>query len=125
MRPSAGVARGRTGGRAVTSMLSLPCTRHRASTALAFGPPDQGATGARHYLHANFTAEEEVTCRFNEPIAGGSRAAVEWWASWTEQGRTLTMAGVTRLAFDEEGLVLDQRDYSNDVNGRRQPYRGW
>ena len=66
-----------------------------------------------------------MTCSFNEPIVGESRAAVEWWASWTEAGRTLTMAGVTLLCFDDEGLVLDQRDYWNDVDGRRDPHPGW
>jgi hypothetical protein len=33
------------------------------------------------------------------------------------------MAGVTLLGFDEEGLVLDHRDYWNDVDGRRERYR--
>lgn len=102
--------------------LYAPTCQYRA---LAFRQPEEGATGARHYLHANFTAEEEVTCRFNEPIVCDGRAAVEWWASWVEQGRTLTMAGVTLLGFDQDGLVLDQRDYWNDVDGRREPYRGW
>jgi SnoaL-like domain len=102
--------------------LYAPTCQYRA---LAFRQPDEGAVGARHYLHANFTAEEGLTCSFNEPIVGESRAAVEWWASWTEEGRALTMAGVTLLSFDEEGFVLDQRDYWNDVDGRRAPYPGW
>jgi len=33
--------------------------------------------------------------------------------------------GVTLLSVDEEGFVLDQRDYWNDVDGRREPYPGW
>jgi hypothetical protein len=32
--------------------------------------------------------------RFNEPIVGESRAAGDWWPSWTEEGRALTMAGI-------------------------------
>jgi nuclear transport factor 2 (NTF2) superfamily protein len=106
---------------AVASLYAPTC-QYRA---LAFRQPDEGAAGARRYLHANFTAEEKVTCSFNEPVVGENRAAVEWWASWTEEGRTLTMAGVTLLRFDDEGLVLDQRDYWNDVDGRREPYPGW
>jgi hypothetical protein len=106
----------------VVAALYAPECQYRA---LAFRQADEGAVGARHYLHANFIAEEGVTCRFNEPIVGESRAAVEWWASWTEEGRALTMAGVTLLSFDEDGFVLDQRDYWNDVDGRREPYPGW
>lgn len=93
--------------------------------ALAFRQPNEGAAGARRYLEANFSAEAEVTCRFNEPIVGEDQAAVEWWASWTEEGRTLTMAGTTLLRFDEEGRVVDHRDYWNEVDGRNDPYPGW
>jgi len=35
------------------------------------------------------------------------------------------MAGVTLLRFDEDGLVLDQRDHWNDIDGRHEPYPGW
>jgi hypothetical protein len=33
------------------------------------------------------------------PIVWDGRAAVEWWASWTEQGQELTYAGVSLLRF--------------------------
>jgi hypothetical protein len=39
----------------------------------------------------------DIQCWFGEPIASGDRAAVEWWASWTEQGQELTFARVTVL----------------------------
>ena len=55
----------------------------------------------------------------------GSRAAVEWWASWVEDGRPLTLAGVTVLRFDARGKVVDQRDYWNDVDRRVQAYDDW
>ncbi len=35
-------------------------------------------------------AEENIECWLALPIASGNRAAVEWWASWTEQGQELT-----------------------------------
>jgi hypothetical protein len=43
-------------------------------------------SGVRSYLARNFTVESEVECRFDEPIADGDRAAVQWWASWVEAG---------------------------------------
>jgi hypothetical protein len=89
--------------------------------ALAFREP----TTADRYLPATFADESEVECRFGEPVAGDGRAAVEWWASWVEEGEQLTLAGVTVLRFDTDGLVVDQRDYWNETPGRRPPYVGW
>ena len=62
---------------------------------------------------------------FRRTIAAGDRAAVEWWASWIEGGRTLTLAGATILQFSEAGLVIDHVDYWLQENGRLQPYPGW
>jgi hypothetical protein len=69
--------------------------------------------------------EADVECRFGEPIASGDRAAVEWWGSWVEDGKTLTLAGTSVLRFDADGRVVDQRDYWNEVEGREPPYGGW
>ena len=55
----------------------------------------------------------------------GKRAAVEWWGSWEEQGDQLTLAGVTVLRFDDDGKVVDHRDYWNEVDRREPPYDGW
>ena len=73
----------------------------------------------------NFAVESDVECLFGEPVASGDRAAVEWWGSWVEGGKTLTLAGTSVLRFDENGLVVDQRDYWNEVEGREEPYAGW
>ncbi len=93
--------------------------------ALAFREPDRGLAGVRRYLDDNFAAESEGECRFADPIASGDRAAVEWWASWLEEGALLTLAGTTVLRFDGEGRVVDQRDYWNETEGREPPYEGW
>ena len=50
---------------------------------------------------------------------------MEWWASWIENGRPLTLAGSTFLRFDADGLVVDHRDYWNEVERREPPYAGW
>lgn len=93
--------------------------------ALAFRDPDLGLEGVRGYLRANFDAESEIECWFGEPLVTGRRAAVEWWGSWIEEGRRLTLAGATVLRFDAEGRVVDQRDYWNQVERRAPPYTGW
>lgn len=56
---------------------------------------------------------------------GRSRAAVEWWASWTEEGQELTYAGVSVLRFDEQGQVVEHRDYDHHIEQRQRPYTGW
>lgn len=79
----------------------------------------------RAYLRANFEAETKIRCRFGEPIVAGTRAAVQWWASWVEGGVPVSMAGVTILRFDESGRVVDHRDYWNQDEDRLEPYEGW
>jgi ketosteroid isomerase-like protein len=93
--------------------------------ALAFREPDRGVSGVRRYLEENFAVEEELECWFGEPIAAGNRAAVEWWGTWVENGRRLTLAGTTVLRFDAGGLVVDHRDYWNELDRREPPYAGW
>ena len=93
--------------------------------ALAFRAPDLGLEGVRRYLSENFAVEEDVECWFGDPLVSGDRAAVEWWATWVENGRVLTLAGTTMLRFGADGLVVDHRDYWNEVDRRESPYRGW
>lgn len=93
--------------------------------ALVFREPDRGLSGVRRYLTENFAVEDAVECRFGEPIAAGDRAAVEWWATWVENGQRLTLAGATILRFDDDGHVVDHRDYWNQVERREEPFEGW
>jgi ketosteroid isomerase-like protein len=93
--------------------------------ALVFREPDVGRAGVRRYLEENFGVEEDIECRFGEPVVGGDRAAVEWWASWMENGELLTLAGSTFLRFDARGLVVDHRHYWIEVKRREPPFDGW
>jgi nuclear transport factor 2 (NTF2) superfamily protein len=92
---------------------------------LAFREPDLGLAGVRGYLNRNFAVEQEIECWFGEPVVAGDRAAVEWWGSWVEDGTPLTLAGSTFLRFDDEGLVIDHRDYWNEIERKTPPYEGW
>jgi len=90
-----------------------------------FRPRTAGAEGVRAYLEAVFAAERDVRPRFGAPIVSGDRAAVEWWAEMEEEGEAVTLAGVSVLRFDPDGLVVEQRDSWNRGQGRRPPDAGW
>jgi len=93
--------------------------------ALVLREPELGIAGVRAYLTRTFGEEDAIECKFGEPFAAGDRAAVEWWASWTEEEQELTLAGVTLLRFDADGMVVDHRDYWNQVDRREPPFAGW
>ncbi len=83
------------------------------------------AASPRAYVEATFAEEEQIECRFGEPIVAGERAAVEWWATFDENGRTVTLVGTTVLRFDADGLVLEHVDYWVQERGRAGLYAGW
>jgi hypothetical protein len=86
---------------------------------------EQEPGSALAYTHRQFAVESDIECRFGEPIAGDGRAAVEWWASWVEDGEELTLAGATVLRFDSEGLVVEHLDYWVQGEGRISPFPEW
>jgi hypothetical protein len=55
----------------------------------------------------------------------GTRAAVEWWASFAEEERDVTLSGTTILRFDSDGLVVDHVDYWVQSEGRLARFTGW
>jgi hypothetical protein len=90
-----------------------------------FREPDRGVEGVRGYLNREFGVESHIECWFRIPVVEGNRAAIEWWASWLEDGKELTLAGSTFLRFDDKGLIVDHRDYWNQASGRLAPYENW
>lgn len=106
---------------AIAALYSPSCSYR----ALIFRHPDRGVDGVRRYLTEIFAVESDIVCRFGTPVVDRNRAAVEWWASWTEGGEPLTLAGATILRFDEAGLVDDHRDYWNETKGTVPPYDDW
>ena len=93
--------------------------------ALAFRSPERGPEGVRAYLTREFGVEKDIVCHFGAPVVTGDRAAVEWWASWVEDGEPITLAGSTFLRFDADGLVVDHRDYWSHVDRIEPPHDGW
>lgn len=64
------------------------------------------------YIVPTLDAEAWADCEFLEPIVDGNRAVVEWRADTRlKDGGTEKLAGVSLLRFDENGLVVEQRDF--------------
>jgi SnoaL-like domain len=65
----------------------------------------------REYVERVLGEEESAECEFGEPLVDGDRAAVEWRARTTlRDGGEERLVGVSLLRFDEQGLVVEQRD---------------
>ena len=79
----------------------------------------------RAYALQAFADEELVEVRFGEPVVGGNRAAVEYWAVLLSEGRKVTIAGTAVLRFAPDGRVEEHRDYWALQVGRREPPAGW
>jgi len=78
------------------------------------------------YARRNFEAEDELEFMFGEPVVGSDhRAAVEYWASWRENGEDVTIAGASLLRFNAEGLVEEHWDYWVASSGRISVPEGW
>ncbi|MBA3717592.1 MAG: nuclear transport factor 2 family protein [Actinobacteria bacterium] len=76
----------------------------------------------RAYADWAFADEDSADCWFGEPVVTGDRATVEWWAVSHSGGKEETLAGVSLLRFDGDGLVIEQRDYWHSQPGRRKPF---
>ena len=64
--------------------------------------------------------------RFGEPVEEGHRTAVEWWATlMLPDGEEQAIAGCSVLRFDDQGLVVESRDYWHMEPGRREPHDTW
>ena len=93
--------------------------RHGGAPFDPISPAGPGPGSASHpYLTDNFAVEEDIECWFGPPVVSGARAAVERWASSTEQGQELTCAGVSVLRFDDQGQVAEHRDYDHHIGQR-------
>ena len=86
----------------------------------------EGREGVLDYARWAFDDQDGFGyCRFGEPVVAGDRAIVEYWAVLVENGREVTIAGVSLLRFGPDGLVRGQRDYWALEPGARDPAAGW
>jgi ketosteroid isomerase-like protein len=90
-----------------------------------FRPPSVGRAAVFEYTRRVFGEEEQPEVWFGEPVEEGDRAVVEWWATYVEEGREVTLSGCSLLRFAGDGLVLEARSYWHEEEGRRPPPAGW
>ena len=90
-----------------------------AADAVFFSHPFRERQTPTEYVEWAFGDQAEAECRFGEPVVEGNRAAVDWWGViTTRDGSVQTVAGTSLLRFDDEGLVVEQRDAWNERDGR-------
>jgi ketosteroid isomerase-like protein len=90
-----------------------------------FRTPHLRRAGVREYVSQAFAEEDAPRVWMGDPVVDGNRAAIEWWAAVTENGVETTLAGTSVLRFDDDGLVVEQRDTWNQADGRREPPDNW
>jgi hypothetical protein len=83
-----------------------------AEGALLQSHPFRDPQAPRDYIEPTLAAEVWAECEFMEPVVEDDRAAVEWRAETRlKDGSSEKLAGVSLLRFDEDGLVVEQRDF--------------
>lgn len=90
-----------------------------------FRAPYRGRNGVRDYVTAAFAAEVGPRVWMSEPIVDGDRASVSWWCALRDDGEDATLAGTSVLRFDADGLVAEQWDAWNVLEGRMGPPDDW
>lgn len=98
---------------------------HAAFRSQPFRDEHVGAAGVREYVEWAFSEQDSADVWFGRPFVDGDRATCEYWAVISFEGRVETIAGISVLQFDADGLVTEQRDYWNLLEGRRAPPEGW
>jgi ketosteroid isomerase-like protein len=92
-----------------------------APEAKFYAHPFRTRQGPAEYVTWAFEDQQSAECRFGEPVVDGARAAVDWWAVITSKdGSVQSLAGTSLLRFDDEGLVVEQRDAWNEAEGRNE-----
>jgi hypothetical protein len=92
-----------------------------APGAVFYSHPFRDRQAPAEYAAWTFADQASAVCRFGEPVVDDARAAVDWWAVVTSRdGSSETLAGTSVLRFDDEGLVVEQRDAWGAAAGHRE-----
>lgn len=103
--------------------LFTPAARYWAS-------PFREAHRGRHEIHdywSNATrTQRDTVVRMGTPLVDGDQVAVEWWATWVEDGEVpVTLPGVLLLRFANDGLCRSLRENWAYASGHIEPFDGW
>ncbi len=92
-----------------------------ASDTVFYSHPFRERQGPREYVAWALGDQKDAECRFGDLVVAGDRAAVDWWAVIVASDDSIeTLAGTSLLRFDDEGLVVEQRDAWSSEPGRRE-----
>ncbi|HEX2294132.1 MAG TPA: nuclear transport factor 2 family protein [Actinomycetota bacterium] len=86
-----------------------------------FREATRGRAAVRSYTERAFASETDRTVWLGRPFAAGASAAVEYWATFTEDGTPKTLAGCVLMSFDRSGAVRASRDYWHEADGTYSP----
>ncbi len=89
------------------------------------GPAHRGREGVARYWRQVTAAQEGVELVYCQPLVVGSRAAVEWWATFRSSGKEVTIPGCFVLRFAGDGLCRELREYWHLIEGTHAPPEGW
>ena len=93
-----------------------------APDAVFYSHPFRARQVPREYVAWAFAEQAAAQCRFGEPLVDEDRAAVDWWAVVTgHDGTEESLAGMSLLRFDADGLVVEQRDAWGQLPGLHDP----
>ena len=108
---------------AVVALYAEDCV-HRSTP---FRPVLRGRNAVREYVADAFAEERSVEdVRFSTPMVEGERAFVEYWANSLDQsGEPVTLAGCALARFDDDGLIVEARDYWHLEAGHHEPPADW
>jgi ketosteroid isomerase-like protein len=87
-----------------------------------FGPPQ---SAREHMRWALGLGDAPAEVWVGKPVVAGDTAVVEWWAAVVVNGEPTTFAATAWIRFDDEGLVVHERDYWNSKSERVEPWQGW
>ena len=92
-----------------------------AADARFYSHPFRQHESPEEYVRWAFADQAEAECRFGRPLVQDDRGAVDWWGVITARdGSIQTVAGTSLLRFDEDGLVVEQRDAWGEREGRHE-----
>ena len=88
--------------------------------------PFRDLEDARAYMRRVIPDAEAPEVWFGEPVEEGDTVAIEYWALLVEpDGTESTIAGLHRMRFGADGLIVDARDYWHLEPGHRRPSAEW
>ena len=90
--------------------------------------PFREPTTARDYLTWAFAEQAGLRSWFGHPVVDEMthRAVIEYWCViTTRDGQDVSVAGTSVLRFDEDGLVVEHRDYWCEQPGAVEPPPGF